>query len=208
MNRPSLGTILGATACLVALSSTGVAADAASLISGSQIRPHTITAKQVKNGSLTSAALAPGTLTTGPRGPQGVPGPVGPSDVFYAYKDAYVQVAHGSATPGHDDTVTVGTLNVPAGSYAISAKAVLSRWGTGTSSPDVDCKLTAVGNFDYSHGQINDTAGWSTLTNELAITTSTPTTIRLGCGDWNATDDAAISFVKIVATRVGAVTIP
>lgn len=208
MNRPSLGTILGATACLVALSSTGVAADAASLISGSQIKPHSITGKQIKNGTLTSAALAPGTLTQGPQGLQGVRGPIGPSNVFYAYRDNYVTVPHGTATGGNDDSITVGLLSVPAGSYSITAKAVLSHSGGGTGFADVDCKLTAVGNYDYSHGRVGQGADWSTLTDELAITTAAPTTIKLGCGNWNATDDAAISFVKIVATQVGAITIP
>jgi hypothetical protein len=205
VNRPSLGTVLAATACIVALSSTGVAADAASLISGSQIKANSITTKQIKNGTLTNADMAPGTLTTGPQGPKG---DTGPSHVYYAYKDAYVTVPHGTASGSSDDSITVGLLSVPAGSYEISAKAVLSHTGSGTNFADVDCKLTAAGNYDYSHGRVGEGADWSTLSDELAITTASPTTIKLGCANWNATDDGAISYVKILATQVGAITIP
>lgn len=92
MKRPTLGTILATTACIVALSSTGVAADAASLITGKQVKDHSLTGKDIKAHSITAANLAPGVVTSGPQGPQGpqgIPGVPGSAR-------AYVMVNSGS----------------------------------------------------------------------------------------------------------------
>jgi len=62
-----------ATACLFLLLATGGAWAASKFIPGSKIKPHTITAKQIKKRSLT-AALFKGGL---PAGPKGVTGPTG-----------------------------------------------------------------------------------------------------------------------------------
>jgi hypothetical protein len=79
--RPSAGTLLGATALVVAIAGTGAPAEAAKLINGKLIKAGTITSKQIKNGTITNADLAPGTLRTGgvgPAGPKGDAGPAGP----------------------------------------------------------------------------------------------------------------------------------
>jgi hypothetical protein len=68
-----------ATICLFLLLATGGAWAASKFIPGSKIKPHSITAKQVKKGSLT-AGLFKGRLPAGPTGPTGVASTaVGPS---------------------------------------------------------------------------------------------------------------------------------
>src|SRR5580765_6950839 len=88
MKRPSLGTILGATALVVAVGSSGLPADAASLITGKQVKDQSLTGKDIKNGSITAANLAPGAVTSGPAGAKGDKGDIGPAGTALAY--AYV----------------------------------------------------------------------------------------------------------------------
>jgi hypothetical protein len=77
--RPAPGTVLGATALLVAIAGTPYAAEAAKLINGSSIKANTITTKQIKNGTITTADLAAGTLKAGGVGPRGATGAAGPA---------------------------------------------------------------------------------------------------------------------------------
>lgn len=122
MKRPSLGTVFGAGALVIALGSTGVAADAASLITGKQIKNNSVTGKDIKNGSLTKADLARGTLPAAINGAAGrdgaavvarvrSTGPVTTSDM------ATVPLSGGAFTQGPNEailpmTVTV-TINPP-----------------------------------------------------------------------------------------------
>ena len=66
MRRPSPATVIACLALFTALAGTGVAQDAVSsakrLIQGKQIARDAITAKHVKNGSLTTKDLAAGTV--------------------------------------------------------------------------------------------------------------------------------------------------
>ncbi len=72
---------VAATLCLVLVLGTGVAVAGKNLIPGSKIKPHTITGKQVKKGSLPASVLKGGLVAgaTGPQGPQGATGPTGPT---------------------------------------------------------------------------------------------------------------------------------
>ena len=84
-SRPSVGTVLGAVAIFIALGGQSwgadVGASAVRLISGSKIKPSTITGKQVKNGSLGETDLATAVRSkldaAGRPGPAGAQGPVG-----------------------------------------------------------------------------------------------------------------------------------
>lgn len=63
MKRPSLGTLLGAAALVIAVGSTGVAADAASLITGKDIKDGSVTGVSIQDGSLTGADIQDRSLT-------------------------------------------------------------------------------------------------------------------------------------------------
>lgn len=64
------------TLCLFLVLGTGAAFGAKKLLDGSKIKPHSITAKQIKNKSLT-AALFKGSLPSGSTGATGATGPAG-----------------------------------------------------------------------------------------------------------------------------------
>jgi len=73
--RPSAAMAVACTALFVALGTTGMAARG--LLDGSDIKPGSIGARQLRNGSITKAKLAPGLVLHGPQGLQGIPGPQG-----------------------------------------------------------------------------------------------------------------------------------
>lgn len=208
MKRPSLGTVLGATACVIALSSTGVAADAASLISGKNIKANSITTKQIKNGTLTNADMAPGTLTTGPQGPRGVAGPTGPSNVYASYHDAGVSLAR-ILLIGPVQPVTVLSLSLPAGSYSIVAKATIvdneasgvtktcTLNGPGGNSDQAVVNVPANGSQSVSVEVVGSSASASTAT-----LTCSASTYLLG----NPAPDVSATWSKIIATSTGSLT--
>ena len=79
----------------------------------------------------------------GPQGPQGIQGPPGPPGTVAGYVDtANTDV---SLNPG---LTTVATLNVPAGSFLVTAKAVV--FGGVTKNDDVGCDL-----FDGGGGEVD-----------------------------------------------------
>jgi hypothetical protein len=79
--RPSPAIVV-ATLALV-LAGAGIGTAASGLISGSKIKPGTITGKQIKNHSITLNKLS-GKLPAGPKGPRGLQGLAGPPGPFPA----------------------------------------------------------------------------------------------------------------------------
>ncbi len=114
----------------------GGSATAAGLINGKDIKPGTVTAKQIKNKSVTEAKLAPSAVDAlqGPAGPPGAVGPVGPAGA-----------AGAPGQPGQDGVVspltatieyaelggdaTILRLEPAPGPYLITAKATLTAGG-------------------------------------------------------------------------------
>jgi hypothetical protein len=126
IRRPSLGTVLGATALLVAIAGTGAPAEAAKLINGKLIKAGTITSKQIKNGTITNADLAPGTLKAGkvgPAGPKGATGAAGSPGV------ADYQIVNAS----QNNVATGGTATVLA--WCPQGKRAVGGGGTWSGGP-------------------------------------------------------------------------
>lgn len=102
-----------------------------------------------------------------------------------------------AATTG---AVTVLTLQVPAGSYVISSKAVLAKAGT---QDPVQCFLSAGGDQDRSLEAV-DAANNTTIANLLVHTFTSNGTATLGCDN----PGGALLLVTnkvITATPVGAI---
>lgn len=98
-------------------------------------------------------------------------------------------------------TPRTNTLNVPAGAYAITAKAFVSN--TAGSAVSVNCRLTAGANFDESTATVTPGSSQALALN-VVHTTASPRAIVLSCQ--NLTNvNTTMSFIKIVATRVNAV---
>jgi hypothetical protein len=108
---------------IIALASslTGTAV-ASKWISGSQIRPGSITSKQIKNASLTALDLAPGLVIennvnapVGPKGDTGAPGANGVT----AFDPSKLIVVNGVDVTLASGTRVDSQANCPAGTYAI-----------------------------------------------------------------------------------------
>lgn len=132
----------------------------------------------------------------GSPGRQGVAGPVGPSDAYQA------------ATNTLADPLTL-TLAVPAGSYAVVAKAVGSSDAAATSSPaGAKCILSAFpagADEDWSINTI-PMNGVAAFANTIAVTFAAPGTIQYRCdGSGGTPPERGFYQARIVATRVGAV---
>ncbi|HMU25832.1 MAG TPA: collagen-like protein [Solirubrobacterales bacterium] len=71
------GTVIAVIALFIAIGGTATAASG--LINGSKIKPGTVTARQIKNQTITTSKLAPATVASlrGARGPVGATGPAG-----------------------------------------------------------------------------------------------------------------------------------
>ncbi|MFT4288538.1 collagen-like protein [Nocardioides sp.] len=123
LRRPSTGTVLGATALVVALAGTGTAADAAKLISGNTIKPNTITTKQIKDGTLTVADLAPGTLATGSTGPAGPAGPKGATGPAGANGVSGFQTVQATSPSVASGAVATAMASCPTGKKVLGATA-------------------------------------------------------------------------------------
>ena len=166
-------TVLAAVALFIVIGGTATAASG--LISGNKIKPGTITAKQIKNKTITKAKLAPATVRSlkgamGPAGPAGADGlrgatgsagtngvdgapgatgATGPAGINGATgatgsTGATGPAAVGSFDPYHleltnaalpaDTQTTLITLDIPAGTYMVTAKANLTSNHAGGSN--------------------------------------------------------------------------
>jgi hypothetical protein len=122
---------------------------------------------------------------------QGTPGP---------------SAAYQASTNQAADPLTL-TLAVPAGSYAVVAKAVGSSDPTTTSAPGgAGCTLSGGGSDeDFSVASI-PMDGIAAFANTIAITFAHPGTLRYECdGSGGTPPSRGFYQARIVATRVGAV---
>jgi len=89
------------------------------------------------------------------------------------------------------------TVTVPAGSYAITAKA-FARGGPLT---DVNCRLQAGGSFDDSTVTVSSSTSASLALN-VVNTFASSSSIVLTCKNISTAGNTEMRFIKIVATRV------
>lgn len=137
----------------------------------------------------------------GPRGPQGAQGPIGPSNAYEVYRDS--GPANIPSTP-----TTVATLsNLPAGAYAITAKAELDVAATdGLPAPRILCQVNAGGDFDDAVAQgeeANGLAMSATLPVEVTHTFSGTGTVILSCNKNGSPHQVDVNWAKIIAIRLG-----
>lgn len=167
-------------ALVVALGGTSYAAVAIpkNSIGSQEIANSSITSKDVKNGALKAADFKAGQLpsgTGGTQGPVGPVGPAGPQGPAGAQGAQGAQGVQGPMGPSHGyraappdaallfwNTVdqTVATLNLPAGTYVLSAKVM----GDNSSAADpavISCDLRVNGSTIDGSGfiKVENTAG-------------------------------------------------
>ncbi|MGZ4304960.1 MAG: hypothetical protein ACXVSL_08825, partial [Solirubrobacteraceae bacterium] len=137
----------------------------------------------------------------GPQGPQGAQGPIGPSNAYEVYRDS--GPANIPSTP-----TTVATLsNLPAGAYAITAKAELDIAATdGLPAPRILCQVNAAGDFDDAVAQGEEAGGLAmsaTLPVEVTHTFSGTGTVTLSCNKNGSPHQVDVNWAKIIAIRLG-----
>lgn len=190
---PRPATVLAGIAVFVAIGGTATAAK--QLINGNQIKPGTITAKQVKNKSLSLNKLNNGAVKqltgdTGPRGPAGPRGEEGPKGTTGERGPA------GLVAPlfGEGGSVNIAEnaeeelIELPvssAGTYVINAKAnVISVQNDGS----VECRILAGGeDVDVAQWTASAVNGRATLAMQAVAPASPADPIVLFCaiGDSN-----------------------
>lgn len=140
----------------------------------------------------------------GPQGPQGAQGPIGPSNAYEVYRDS--GPSNIPSTP-----TTVATLtNLPAGAYAITAKAELDIAATdGLPAPRVLCQVNAAGDFDDAVAQGEDVNGLAmsvTLPVEVTHTFAGTGTVTLSCNKNGSPHQVDVNWAKIIAIKLGSET--
>ena len=193
IKRPRLATILAGLALMIALGGT---ATAAGLINGAKIKNKSIAGKKLKNKTITKNKLAPKTIKAlkgkkGPQGPQGQQGPKGDkgdpgeNGVVHPVYDEY-----GSLNLPANTEFAIGTTNVPAGKYLITANVRVFSAGTA----QVGCNLST-----NAGGGSSESATWSspvnssrtTLPLQMVTESDTVTQVTLGCHPGNANGAAS-----------------
>jgi hypothetical protein len=188
---PSPSLIVALMALVMACAGT---ATAASLISGKQIKKNTVTSKQIKNRSLRTKDLHASAVRAlkGRKGDPGAPGlvgAVGPSDVYSAR----------AASPTPANNTAVLSLDVPAGSYLVTAKAMLLYDDAGPGLSEFECRLVAGTASDRSRSTM-DPFTRDTVPFQLAFQSAGGARISLVCNGGNIkVEDRSISAVRVGA---------
>lgn len=200
-------TVIAAIALFVVIGGTATAASG--LISGNKIKPGTITAKQIKNKTITTGKLAPATVAalqgaqgprgvegdkgaTGIKGDTGIPGIAGPEVVTSFNADNSANVAANS----NGDIVSMNGL--PSNRYLVIAKSIMFAQ-TGGALLTCGIETNPGGNGDDA--QWNSPANLTRTTVPMVVsTTGKVTQIKVNC---TTTSSAANFAVDVVAIPIG-----
>jgi hypothetical protein len=203
-------TIIAAAALFVALSSG--AAWASGVISGSQIKNHSVPARKLTASAIKALSGQQGpagpqgaTGAAGPQGAQGVqgaPGPkgdtgaTGPSNAYSTSHFNSVSIPMSSAA-----LTTILTKVVPAGKYAITAKVGLEDLGVAT---NVECDLLAP-DFEVDVGKATvNTDTEAEIALQATTTFASQTAVSAACKAFSSASVSA-QFSQLNLTEVGTI---
>ena len=187
MKRPRLATIMAGLALFIVLG--GSATAASGLINGKKIKKGTVTAKQIKNKTITKNKLKPALVKslkgkTGPKGDTGANGVVEP-----------IYGEFGSVNLPANTEQGIGTINVPAGKYMVTATAGVFSIGTAI----FGCVVSAGGNFSETSSWNSPVANSRTTLPMQMVTADNVTSITIACTPGNINGSATGT---IIATPV------
>ncbi len=136
---------------------------------------------------------------TGQTGATGAEGPRGPSDAFIARNDGPVPV------PTWPARTTVVDLDLPAGVYALFAKAVVANPSTGVDyqGASLTCRLST-GEYSGAGADANDA---TTISLQDLLTLTEPGTVTLACEKSYPSDEShsgVVRMAKVTAIQVEA----
>jgi hypothetical protein len=151
-------------------------------------------------GGAGTAGATGATGAPGPVGPAGGQGPPGPSAAFSRSSFPFVTLTNSGGLPTAAQSLVA--VDVPAGSYAITAKGLFNPSGNGQAY----CQLIADGDVDgvIVQGQAN--GEWTPFALQTPHTFAAPGTIHLACSDNNGATHWQAGRLGIQATRVDQIT--
>lgn len=201
IKNSKITTVLSVVALFIAIGGSATAAN--KLIHGKSIKPGTITAKQIKNKTITKSKLAPAAVSAlkGPQGPAGEPGekgPAGPQGVAGPKVVNTYSVSKSTGNVAANEKVIVASLNnLPSGKYMVIAKSLMFAQSAGST---VRCSIETNNNGGGDEAQWTSPVNASRTTVPLVLSTATKVTqVRVDCDP----GDSLGSFnVRIVAVPV------
>jgi len=180
-----------------------------SSLTGADIKNNTLTSGDVRNGSLLSRDFKAGELprgatgatgATGAMGATGAQGPPGPTAAFSASRFEFVALTNNGGLPTEAQSLLA--LNVPDGSYVITAKGFFNPSGNGQAY----CQLIAGGDVDNVIVQGQGNGEWTPFALQVLHTFAGGGTIHLACSDNNSASHWEVARLRIQATKVGQIT--
>jgi hypothetical protein len=190
------------------------------VITGSKLANGTVTSSKIKSGTITAKQIARGSLTGGVIGNGQIGTKQLTSDAVAALQSAgttsyeYFRKAGPENQPAGNSQRIVTADNVPAGVYAIFAKAVISDLAANSnllvpgSPSDARCELSAGGDIDDGATLIGTAygAGPGDVYMQITHTFAGPGTISIDCfssqSTWRASDSTIIAVRLGNASRV------
>jgi hypothetical protein len=217
--HPNLRTVAVAACCL-AVGWAGTAT-AAKVITGKDVKNSSLTGADIKDGSLAAKELSkaaraslagktgPAGATgaagpagpvgpagaagaTGPAGPKGDTGDRGPSNVLVYTDDSHLVTGSGSRV--------IGTLQLPAGRYVITAKGTGISAGTAQISCEIRRGFTTLDSSEWDPANASEETPFFV---QAATDLTETTTVNALC--FEAGGDLLVEDVSLVALQVGAI---
>lgn len=214
MRRPELSyaNVMSSIAVFLALGGTSYAV-AKNSIGEKHLKPSAVTSPKIKDGAVTTADLAPGTMLSGPRGPRGEQGPAGqtgatgargPSTIKLWRRDGDAQLPL-AAQQG----TMVMTAQLPPGNWLLEASTLAEYWPAGGSDAEwLVCQLQSGATDLGLDAAVVGNATGAQHTARMHITRSfnvtAPTSVGLRC--WHhetvtAGSDIKVRFTTLKATQ-------
>jgi hypothetical protein len=196
--RVGPATVIATLALFVAI---GGSATAAGLINGKDIKPGTVTAKQLKNKAVTKAKLAPSAVAAlrGPAGPAGAPGQ--PGQDGQDGQDGVVSPLTATteyAELGGDHTIL--SLEPAPGAYLITAKATLTAGGAYTDG--LSCSIWTDGTDAEDTANQSPVAMNDTVSLSLMAVASPTESIELRCDADSYSGTGNVRWAKLFAVPI------
>jgi hypothetical protein len=161
--------------------------------------PAGATGPEGQEGPAGPAGPAGPTGPDGPEGPQGPQGPAGPSD-------GYVTAQQGILLdlPSDMNEIVVASLDLPAGSYVLSASvSLVDTASTGLQAGYCDFNATGAFTFGYIDWGLSE-AGTFPLVG--AVELASPGTVTVGCAHTVGTDQVQVNSYGLTAVKVATLT--
>lgn len=195
-------TIIAAVALFIAAGG-GAAAYASGLISGSQIKNHSISAKKLTNKAIKSLHGARGPAgATGPQGIQGIQGIQGVQGIQGQIGPSSATSTYVAGPITYDGTTAIASLTLPAGSYVVTGNSTIAD-SSETSTTLCTLNDSNAGEVGRNYSATLDPGLEQNSLTVVAPLTSAGSTITLNC--LSGYVHTAAYYTHLTAIKLGSV---